>query len=68
MTLEAYLQRPDQSLGRLAKAIGVSPITVYRYAQGKSIPRPRTMRRILAATNGAVRPEDFYDLTPEPKQ
>jgi len=37
--------------------------TVYRYEKGQHIPRPDVMKRIYQATNGEVRPDDWYDLT-----
>jgi hypothetical protein len=49
----------DQAAARL----GVSNGTVARrYALGLALPNRQMMRRIFDATNGLVRPDDFYDL------
>lgn len=40
--------------------IGASRVAVIRYRDGKRIPRSDIMARILAATAGKVRPDDFF--------
>lgn len=35
---------------------------INKYCLGQRIPRPDVMRKIFDATNGAVTPNDFFDL------
>jgi DNA-binding transcriptional regulator YdaS (Cro superfamily) len=60
--LAAFLTLMDTNGNRFAAQIGVSPKTVYRWLSGDHVPRPRQLKIIEAATNGAVRPADFYDV------
>ena len=46
----------------LAELLGVSHESASRYCKGRRIPAPDIMSRIVAATAGAVQPNDFYDL------
>ena len=50
-----------------ARRIGVTNESVRRYAHGQRFPRPEIMRRIMAATDGAVGPNDFLDAVSAPK-
>lgn len=61
MKLRDWMTRHNISEARLAGSLGTSQATVNRYARGERIPRPNIMARIIAATDGAVRPADFYD-------
>lgn len=45
---------------RFAQAVGTSHPVVVRWCQGRHVPRPDMMRRIVAVTGGAVTPADFY--------
>lgn len=61
MTLRAYLKAQGFTYEAFARRIGVAnATTVWRYANGKRLPRPAVMRRITEATGGAVQPQDFY--------
>ncbi len=60
MDLRAYLTRHNTSISAFAEAIDVTAMAVYRYLSGERIPRPEVMERIVAATGGEVRPNDFY--------
>lgn len=60
MKLAAYLSSTDVSRDDFARRIGVSGVSVHRYISGVRIPRPDTMARIVAATGGAVQPNDFF--------
>lgn len=61
MTLKAYLSSQGLTYEAFADLIGVAnAATAWRYANGKRIPRPAVMRRIVEATGGAVQPADFY--------
>ena len=61
MKLKTYLTETNTKRGDLAKTIGVTEVAIHRYITGARIPRQETMSRIVAATNGAVQPNDFFD-------
>ena len=62
MTLKAYLTAQGLTYEAFAKRIGAANAsTVWRYANGKRIPRRAIMHRITEATGGAVRAQDFYE-------
>lgn len=65
MKLDDYLSRNAIPGKTFAQTIGTTPVNVSRYRNGKLKPPEDIMRRIFAATNGLVTPNDFYDL-PEP--
>lgn len=60
MTLKQYLSEQDLSCEAFGRLIGVGAPSVWRYATGARMPRPNIMRKIVAATDGAVQPTDFY--------
>ena len=64
MKLSTYMKNRKLGAADLAREIGVSPQAVRRYCSGERIPAPEVMRRIVAATGGAVQPNDFYDVPP----
>lgn len=64
MTLSDWLVQNKLSPTDFAKRIGKPQATVSRYAAGKRIPEPETMKVIVEATEGAVTPNDFYGLAP----
>lgn len=59
MKLSAYLRHRGDAAA-LAHEIGVREQSVYRWRDGKAIPRRQYMAKIEAATGGKVRPKDFY--------
>ena len=62
MQLETYLQDNDITLSRFAETIGVANAkVVQRYVKGERTPIRDIMARIVAATGGAVTPNDFFD-------
>lgn len=62
MTLKQYLSEQGLTYGGFAALIGVGNASVvWRYANGKRMPRPAQMRRIVAATGGAVTAASFYE-------
>ena len=70
MTLHAYLRERGLTYEAFGNLIDVSAQAVWRYTHGRRHPRPEIMRRIIAATDGAVGPQDFLDAcdpTPESK-
>lgn len=63
MNLRTYIGRDRAKLLKLAEDIGVSPTSLYRYMSGDRMPRRAVMQAIVAATDGKVKPADFYATT-----
>ncbi len=61
MTLADYIDTRGVAVADFANAIQVTPQTVYRYLSGERTPRGKMLRRIIAATAGAVQPVDFLE-------
>lgn len=64
MRLKDYLKAAGMTRAEFAKMVGCEQPTVSRYLRGR-VPAPEVMARIVAATNGAVTPNDFYNLPTE---
>ena len=64
MKLRAYMQKEGLGDAQFAERIGVHRQTVRQYREGKRIPRPEIMRRIVEVTGGEVTAQDFYDAAP----
>ena len=62
MKIRAYLKLNKITQGEFADIIGASPQAISCFCLGQRIPRPDVMRKIFDATNGAVTPNDFFDL------
>ena len=65
MQLSTFLQVAGISRTEFARRLGVKYTTVYRWmTEGpeRRVPDPESMRRIFAASSGAVTANDFYDL------
>lgn len=62
MKLQNYLALNAVKQKDFAARIGENQTCVNRYCLGQRIPRPDVMRKIFDATNGAVTPNDFFDL------
>lgn len=60
MKLREFLADSGQSLTGFAEKVGVSEVSMGRYAAGKRLPRPKILRRIVAASGGAVEANDFF--------
>ena len=60
--LGEWLHKNQVSSIAFAKRVGTSDATVSRMCAGIHIPRKEVMRRIFIETQGAVQPNDFYDL------
>ncbi len=67
MTLAEYLSKNEIRRDEFAHRIGVSEVSVTRYANGRRTPRPESMRAIIEATNGAVTPNDFLPPVEQPE-
>ena len=62
MQLKKWREANKLSSADAAELIGVSPVTLWRWESGRSIPPEREMRAVLNATDGAVTPNDFFGL------
>lgn len=62
--LDSWLTDNGRSHADFAKEVGVyDAAVVWKWRNGKAIPRRDAMRCIFRVTNGAVTPNDFYDLS-----
>jgi transcriptional regulator with XRE-family HTH domain len=62
MTLAAWIAAKKVPDNVFARQIGVSRVTLFRFKTGRRIPDRQTMERIVIATNGAVTPNEFFDV------
>lgn len=62
MKLGPWRRENKLTIGQLAEKLARSDMTVSRYCNERRIPEAETMRRIYLVTQGAVEPNDFYDL------
>jgi DNA-binding transcriptional regulator YdaS (Cro superfamily) len=61
MNLKTYLTLRGEKYQHFAARVGVTPQAVWFWLNnGKRHPSPRTMARILSATDGQVTPNDFF--------
>lgn len=66
MRFEKWAELENLTPVIVAKRCGLPLQSVYALLRGDRIPRPPIMAKIYLATNGAVQPNDFYDLPPLP--
>lgn len=62
MKLKSYLSDKNIKHSDFAEKLGVSQVTVTRYANGKRTPSLGMARRIEDITKRKVRVSDWYDL------
>lgn len=60
MTLGQYLKQQELTQEAFGAKIGVKRLSVARYLSGDRIPSPKTAKRIVKATKGAVQLKDLY--------
>lgn len=60
MKLERWMKIHGHTDGDFADLIGMSRVAVTLYRNGKRVPRPAVMEKIINATAGQVKPNDFY--------
>lgn len=60
MKLIEFLVQNAVKQNEFATRIGEKTSRVNKYCLGQRIPRPDVMRKIFAATGGAVTPNDFF--------
>lgn len=63
MTLDEYLTEQNITAAAFAKRIERAVSTVTRIRKGDQHPDSDTLQSIVYATNGAVTPNDFFDVT-----
>ena len=63
MKLREYLEQNDISQSAFAREMDVSREAVRQWLKGIAVPPQGNMRQIIAYTNGAVQPNDFYETT-----
>lgn len=59
--LKKYLDNHNLKISDFSKKVGIPQPSLSRYLAGR-VPRKAEMYKIYIATNGAVTPNDFYDL------
>lgn len=62
MKLVQYLAETAVTQKEFADKIGEKLSCINKYCLESRIPRPATMLKIFNATNGAVTPNDFYNV------
>lgn len=62
MKLSKWMELVDRQYKDMATDLKIAYPTLWRYKNGKALPRPDEMRRIYEYTEGAVEPNDFYDF------
>jgi transcriptional regulator with XRE-family HTH domain len=62
MKLTIWMEQTSTSDDALAAQVGVDRSMISRVRRGKRLPSHQLMQAIAEATNGAVRPDDFFDL------
>ena len=67
MRLADYLRREGLTASAFARRIGRSEATVSRILRGINRPDWSTLEAIRKATDGAVTPNDFFDVNVEGK-
>lgn len=61
MKLIEYIKEANLSYKEFAEKIGTTEMAVRYYVKGR-VPTPKIMRKIIEATAGTVRPNDFYGV------
>lgn len=62
MKFSQFMKERSLTVSDMAVLIGVSEGAVSRYASGQRTPEHDVMIRIAKATEGAVEPNDFFEL------
>ena len=61
MKLSEYRKSAGLTLEQFAEAVGVSDVAIGRYERGERTPKSKVMVQIAKITDGAVKPNDFFD-------
>ena len=62
MKLADWLETNQVTAHAFAQRIGRAPSTVTRLIRGRHTPDAATMKSIIEVTDGAVLPNDFFDV------
>lgn len=62
MKLTDYCSQEKMNFSDVARKIGATPQAVRAWAIGSRIPSRAWMQKIVSLSNGAVQPNDFYDI------
>ena len=62
MNLKDYIALTGKSLTVVAGELSVSVAALSRWQNGKAIPEPEQMQKIMAWSKGNVMPNDFYPV------
>lgn len=68
MGLQEYLDANGLSYEQFAAQVGVHATTIYRLLKGSTIPKRENLKRILAATHGAVDVADLMQPVVAPQE
>ena len=60
MTLNQYIIEKGLTNTQFALTVGLSHVQIHRYRKGKAVPSHAVIKRVIAATNGAVMPGDWF--------
>lgn len=58
--LTKFREGREQTLEAFATELGASKGMLWKWENGKAIPRPEYMRKIMEISSGAVTPNDWY--------
>ncbi len=61
MKLNEYLKTNKISQARFARRCGITRSAVCHFIAGRRYPSPEVLRRIILASNGEVKPNDFFN-------
>ena len=62
MKLKDYIRANDGKQADMARDLGVTWMAIWKWREGKRIPKPAMMAKIYQVTGGKVGPGDFYDM------
>ena len=68
MQLSSYLEQNNLRPADLARELDVVHCVARRWVVGEVIPSKEYMQKIFAYTNGAVTPNDFYNINDNEKE
>lgn len=63
MLLSNFLKLANKTTKQAAIELGFSQADVSRYCTGRVVPRLQRIKKIEEWSNGAVTPNDFYNIT-----
>ena len=63
MTLKEYLKINKITQSKFARRCGITRSAVSHFVANRRYPSPEVLRRIILASNGEVKPNDFFNET-----